>query len=93
LSREALERMASFENTGDIILFGSYEDGKIVCFDDQVASHGCMGGPQTHAFLLVPNYPRFARLRLTDPRDLYDQVFMPYHHELDPSPGHPLGDH
>ena len=71
---------------------GAYEDGKIVCFDDQVASHGCMGGPQTRPFLLVPNYPRFARLRLTDPRDLYDQVFMPYHHELDPSPGHPPGE-
>jgi len=27
---------------------------------------------------------RFSRLRLSDPRDLYDQVFMPYHHELDP---------
>lgn len=85
LSREALERMASFENTGDIILFGAYEGGRIVCFDDQVASHGCMGGAQTRAFLLVPNYPRFARLRITDPRGLYDQVFMPYHHELAPA--------
>jgi hypothetical protein len=82
----ALARMASFENTGDLILFGAYGGGQIVCFDDQVASHGCLGGPQTHAFILVPNDPRFNRLRIADPSDIYHQVFLPYHHGAEEPP-------
>jgi len=75
----ALERMGSWPNTGDLILFGSYADGQIVCFDDQVASHGCLGGAQFWPFLLVPNDPRFEGLAVTDPSDLYHLVFEPYH--------------
>jgi len=81
LARRALQRMASFPNNGDLILFGAYDGQRIVCFDDQVASHGCLGGPQFWPFLLVPNDPRFERLAITDPRDIYHQVFSPYHHE------------
>jgi len=79
IARRALERMVLFGNAGDLVLFGRYEDGQIVCFDDQVASHGCLGGPQFWPFLLVPNDPRFDQLAITDPRDLYGQLFEPYH--------------
>jgi len=78
--RRALERMGGFANAGDLILFGTYDERGYVCFDDQVASHGALGGPQFWPFLLVPNDPRFDRLAITDPRDLYSQVFLPYHH-------------
>lgn len=81
IERQALQRMGSFTNTGDLILFGAYDGHHIVCFDDQVASHGCLGGPQFWPFLMVPNDPRFEHLSITDPRDLYSQVFFPYHHE------------
>jgi len=81
LARRALERMASFTNAGDLIVFGAYDGSRIVCFDDQVASHGCLGGAQFWPFLLVPNDPRFDQFTITDPRDLYGQVFAPYHRE------------
>jgi hypothetical protein len=80
LEQQALERMGDFGNAGDLILFGAYDGKEIVCFDDQVASHGCFGGPQFWPFLMVPNDPRFNRLTIRDPRDLYGQVFLPYHH-------------
>ncbi|HUT33588.1 MAG TPA: hypothetical protein VNE39_08925 [Planctomycetota bacterium] len=80
VGRRALERMGGFANAGDLILFGTYDERGFVCFDDQVASHGALGGPQFWPFLLVPNDPRFDRLAITDPRDLYAQVFLPYHH-------------
>ena len=86
IARRALERMGSWRNTGDLILFGRYADGQIVCFDDQVASHGCLGGPQFWPFVLVPNDPRFDHLAITDPRDFYDQLFEPYH-QSQPSGG------
>jgi len=85
LGRRALERMGGFANSGDLILFGTYDERGFVCFDDQVASHGALGGAQFWPFLLVPNDPRFDHLVITDPRDLYHQVFLPYHHE--PAPG------
>jgi hypothetical protein len=71
--------MASFPNAGDLIVFGDYDGERIVCFDDQVASHGCLGGPQFWPFVLVPNDPRFDQLLITDPRDIYHQVLAPYH--------------
>jgi len=80
--RRALERMGLFSNAGDLILFGARDsDGRMVCFDDQVASHGALGGGQFWPFLLVPNDPRFDHLAISDPRDLYYQVFRPYCHE------------
>ena len=79
IARRALERMGRWANTGDLILFGRYADGEIVCFDDQVSSHGCLGGAQFWPFLLLPNDPRFEGLAVTDPRDLYYLVFEPYH--------------
>ena len=79
LARRALQRMGAWPNTGDLILFGRYADGQIVCFDDQVASHGCLGGPQFWPFILLPTDPRFEGLLLTDPRDLYHLIFEPYH--------------
>jgi len=79
VGRRALERMAAFPSTGDLILFGAYDGARIVCFDDQVAGHGCLGGPQFWPFLIVPNDPRFDRLSIADPRDIYHQVLMPYH--------------
>ena len=78
-ARRALERFGAFTNVGDLVLFGAYDGQRIVCFDDHVASHGCLGGPQFWPFLLVPNDPRFDRLAIADPRDLYYQVFLPYH--------------
>lgn len=81
LGRRALERMGGFRNAGDLILFGAYDERGYVCFDDQVASHGALGGPQFWPFLLLPNDPRFDHLAITDPRDLYAQVFLTYHHE------------
>ncbi len=85
VGRRALERMGGFANSGDLILFGTYDERGFVCFDDQVASHGALGGPQFWPFLMVPNGPRFDRLAITDPRDLYAQVFLPYHPQHQPS--------
>ncbi|MFP4058677.1 MAG: alkaline phosphatase family protein [Candidatus Brocadiia bacterium] len=79
IALRALERLAGFTNAGDLMLFGAYDGANIVCFDDQVGSHGCLGGPQFWPFLLVPNDPRFDQVAITDPRDFYAQVFEPYH--------------
>jgi Type I phosphodiesterase / nucleotide pyrophosphatase len=55
-AREALLRLDSFANTGDIVLMGRFDpaSGEVVSFEELVGSHGGLGGWQTEAFVLHP---------------------------------------
>jgi type I phosphodiesterase/nucleotide pyrophosphatase len=48
-----LSRLNSFRHSGDVIVFGSFIDGKQVNFEDQAGGHGSIGGEQLHPFLLA----------------------------------------
>jgi hypothetical protein len=50
---EQLSRLNSFENSGDLILFGAFVEGKQVNFENQDGGHGSIGGEQLHPFLLA----------------------------------------
>lgn len=55
LRRKQLLRLAQFENSGDLIINGTlYPDGSVASFEEQIGSHGGLGGPQTDAFILTP---------------------------------------
>lgn len=55
LRRQQLLRLSQFKNTGDLIINGPiYPDGTIASFEEQIGSHGGLGGEQTDAFLLTP---------------------------------------
>ncbi len=51
-----IARVAGFANSGDLILMGHYDPEKqsIVCFEEQWACHGGLGGLQGQAFLMAP---------------------------------------
>lgn len=74
LAAEQIVRVASFRQGGDLIVLGDYDPIRdcVVCFEDQLASHGGIGGDQD---LPVIVYPR--RLTWWDPsrvrnsQDLY----------------------
>lgn len=51
---EQLRRLASFPHAGDLILLGSWQGEQVITFEDQVASHGGLGGPQDSPFLAFP---------------------------------------
>ena len=53
---DELRRLASFANTGDLIVIGPYDptNGEIVGYEDLVGSHGGLGGWQGEPFLLHP---------------------------------------
>jgi len=55
-----IARLARFPHAGDLILFGAWDGQRVVCFEEQVASHGGLGGPQAAPFMA---YPRRERLR------------------------------
>jgi hypothetical protein len=50
---EQLGRLNSFQNAGDLVLFGSFIQGKQVNFENQAGGHGSIGGEQLHPFVLA----------------------------------------
>ena len=49
-----LRRLARYPHSGDLIVLGAWRDGRVVTFEDQVASHGGLGGPQDYPFIIYP---------------------------------------
>ncbi len=72
LAASQLHQLASFPHSGDIIIFGAWRgNGEVVCFEDQVASHGGLGGPQDYPFIMYPGELNLDLEEVTNSRDLY----------------------
>ncbi len=70
---EQIRRVASFPSSGDLILFGNYDPQQnlVICFENQWASHGGLGGPQDHPFILYPGELNWDLSCVHNSRDLY----------------------
>lgn len=53
---DAVRRTHSFPNAADIMVNSAYDpaDGEVLAFEEQIGSHGGLGGAQGRAFLLSP---------------------------------------
>ncbi|MEV5882116.1 alkaline phosphatase family protein [Streptomyces sp. NPDC052020] len=53
---DAVRRTHSFPHTADIMVNSFYDpaDGEVLAFEEQIGSHGGLGGAQSRAFLLAP---------------------------------------
>ncbi len=73
LAAAQIERLARFSNAGDLILLGKYDPGSglLVCFEQQWACHGGLGGPQEVAFMAIPSSIRWSLRHITQATDLY----------------------
>jgi hypothetical protein len=78
LNVRAIESLIAQENAGDLVLFGAYEGGEIVSFDDQVGAHGSAGGEQVGPFIIGPASLGLAEARLENARDIHRVVMAPY---------------
>lgn len=79
-----LHRLAQFPHAGDLMVLGEVEDdGKVVTFESQAATHGGLGGPQTLPFVAWPPEHNLEPERLNDAEDLYP-YFMRYHDAASP---------
>lgn len=76
-----IHRLAHFPHAGDLIVLGAVEsDGKVVAFEEQVATHGGLGGPQGHPFIVWPPSCPLDPETLNDAQDLYP-YFVRYYLE------------
>ena len=53
---QSLARYASFENNGDLVLFGNVDDqGRLYAFEEHKGTHGGFYGDMTRPFILTNN--------------------------------------
>jgi len=73
LAAEQICRVASFSQSGDLILLGSYDpqEDLVICFERQRASHGGLGGAQDHPFIIYPRHLDWDLARVCNSRELY----------------------
>ncbi len=80
---EQVHRLAHFPHAGDLIVFGEVrKDGKVVTFEQQMAAHGGIGGPQGRPFIAwATGCPLVAEM-LNDSEDLYTYFVHHYQQPL-----------
>ena len=74
LAVEELRQMARFPHSGDLILLGAWEPHppqRVIAFEDQVASHGGLGGEQLYPFILYADHRKLNPDQLTNACKLY----------------------
>jgi hypothetical protein len=83
-SCEDLARLLAFPHTGDLVLVGAWNTfGRIVTFEEQLATHGGIGGPQDYPFFLTPPHAPLDVTRVTSATQLYPYFMERYHGRMD----------
>jgi len=71
-------RVARFPHTGDLMLLGAWDGEQVVCFEEQVASHGGIGGPQGWPFLAFPREERMLVRGIENSEEVYSRLVGVY---------------
>lgn len=80
-----VHQLAHFPHAGDLIVLGRVEpDGTVVTFEEQVATHGGLGGPQARPFIAWPPGRPLAPETLNDAQDLYPYFVKHYLGQVQP---------
>ena len=69
-----LQKLNSFDRSGDLIVFGAYGGGHQINFENQIGGHGSLGGEQLFPFVLAKPEWEIDAARVSDACDLYPQL-------------------
>jgi hypothetical protein len=84
-SAQDLARLLSFPHSGDLVVIGAWNArGRVVTFEDQVATHGGIGGPQDYPFVLTPPASTLDVTHVTHSTQLYPFFMETYHGGQEP---------
>jgi hypothetical protein len=72
----AVAELVRQPNSGDMVLFGTYDGYDIVCFDDQVGAHGSAGGDQVYPFLITPRAWAIEDETIENARDIHRVIMQ-----------------
>ena len=74
-----LAQLAAYPHSGDLILLGAWDsNGQVVTFEEQLGTHGGVGGPQEWPFILHPAHVPLDSHALSNPRELYVHFMATY---------------
>lgn len=71
IAAQELSKLNSFDRSGDLIIFGDYEDHHQINFETQVGGHGSLGGEQQFPFIMAKREWRLNTSDVTCASDLY----------------------
>ena len=75
---DQLARLACFPHTGDLILLGAWDDQRVICFEEQAASHGGLGGPQNSPFIFAPCQAPLSTAEIRSAEEVYGRLAGAY---------------
>ena len=75
---EQVRRVASFPHAGDLVLLGAWDQDRVVSFEEQVASHGGLGGPQDWPFIAFPRERELAPRDIENSEQVYRRLAQAY---------------
>jgi len=73
-----IARLARFPSAGDLILLGAWDGEQVICFEEQIASHGGLGGPQNVPFIAYARGQRLRPRRIENSEEVYTQLAAIY---------------
>ena len=68
---EEVRRLALTPMSGDLILFGAFQEGRAICFQSQLGAHGSLGGDQYYPFFIHPSGLDISLENVTTAADMY----------------------
>jgi hypothetical protein len=71
-------RLARFPHAGDLILLGTWDGESVISFEEQLASHGGLGGPQDWPFLAFPAGTTLAPWDIDNAEGVYRELTAVY---------------
>jgi hypothetical protein len=74
IAAQELSKLNSFDRSGDLIIFGDYEDHHQINFETQVGGHGSLGGEQQFPFIMAKREWKFDTSDVTCASDLYPML-------------------
>ncbi len=78
-SASELAQLAGYPHSGDLILLGAWDsNGRVVTFEDQLGTHGGVGGPQERPFIIYPSSVALDPGARASPCDLYVHFMATY---------------
>lgn len=73
-----MSRLARFPHAGDLILLGAWDGDRVISFEEQVASHGGLGGAQNWPFLAFPARERSLAQEIESAEEIYSRLVQIY---------------
>lgn len=71
---EQVARVVRFPHAGDLILLGAWDGDRVISFEDQVSTHGGLGGAQDWPFLAYPAGQRLMPQSIENSEEVYARL-------------------